>query len=122
MGQSKQRSSASASGGHTRGKSHQNVSSASVDGGQSTRGKDDSVSSSSSSFPPNLVTGGMLSSKLMLTFHLVLAVICGVLYRNHVFTLKENEVHFSHLSDMEREMSFRTEIGFYYCRCRNGCT
>ena len=57
---------------------------------------------------------GMLSSKLMLTFHVILAVICGVLYRNHIFNLKENEVHFSHLSDMEREMSFRTEMGFYY--------
>ena len=100
--------SASANGVHARQKSSPPHSQ------KDSNGDDDDVGTSSPAQPPNFVLGGMLSSKLMLAFHLLLAIICGVLYRNHVFNLKENEVHFSHLSDMEREMSFRTEMGFYY--------
>ena len=114
MGQTKQRGNGggSNSGGHARQRTN-NASVRSSNGVHQNQ-QHNSINASSSLPPANFAMAGMLSSKLMLTFHVILAVICGVLYRNHIFNLKENEVHFSHLSDMEREMSFRTEMGFYY--------
>ncbi|XP_041366961.1 probable C-mannosyltransferase DPY19L1 [Gigantopelta aegis] len=45
---------------------------------------------------------------------LVIAVIVAVAHRNHIANLFESDRHFSHLSTLERELGFRTEMGLYY--------
>ncbi|KAM3724759.1 C-mannosyltransferase dpy-19 [Dirofilaria immitis] len=41
-------------------------------------------------------------------------LILAVLNYSHIATLFENDRHFSHLADFEREMAYRTEMGLYY--------
>ncbi|CAH8430389.1 unnamed protein product [Schistosoma turkestanicum] len=51
------------------------------------------------------------------TFHIILfllATTVGYLHWYHVSSLHENDLFFSHLSNTERELTFRTEMGFYY--------
>ncbi|VDP83075.1 unnamed protein product, partial [Echinostoma caproni] len=43
-----------------------------------------------------------------------IAISCGFLHWMHVAYLHENDLMFSHLSSTERELTFRTEMGFYY--------
>ncbi|KRZ54670.1 putative C-mannosyltransferase DPY19L1, partial [Trichinella nativa] len=44
----------------------------------------------------------------------ILAILCGVIHGKHAADMFERSTHFSHLADFEREMLFRTEMGFYY--------
>ncbi|CAH8825222.1 unnamed protein product [Trichobilharzia szidati] len=54
-------------------------------------------------------------SRLILRFIVFcIAVTACYLHWFHVSNLHENDLFFSHLSNMERELTFRTEMGFYY--------
>jgi len=51
---------------------------------------------------------------LSLITALTLALLVSVYHYKHISSLFENDRFFSHLSTLEREMTFRTEAGFYY--------
>jgi len=45
---------------------------------------------------------------------LIIALAISYFHFYYIYDLFENDKHFSHLSTLERELSFRTEMGLYY--------
>ncbi|KAI8792670.1 C-mannosyltransferase DPY19L1 [Biomphalaria glabrata] len=56
----------------------------------------------------------MISQFMYISLCMVLAGAITISHRTFLATLFENDRHFSHLSTLERELAFRTEMGFYF--------
>ncbi|XP_027519692.1 probable C-mannosyltransferase DPY19L3 isoform X3 [Corapipo altera] len=63
---------------------------------------------------PSDHTGGKLWNILSITVGGVVAISLGLLTSVYVATLHENDLWFSNIKEVEREISFRTECGLYY--------
>ncbi|XP_048173093.1 probable C-mannosyltransferase DPY19L3 isoform X3 [Corvus hawaiiensis] len=59
-------------------------------------------------------TGGKLWNILSITVGGIFAISLGLLTSVYVATLHENDLWFSNIKEVEREISFRTECGLYY--------
>lgn len=54
------------------------------------------------------------SSRNWLIITILIACIIGWVHGVHISTMFEKDRHFSHLSSLERDLTFRTEMGLYY--------
>uniref|UniRef100_A0A8C8R753 Dpy-19 like C-mannosyltransferase 3 n=1 Tax=Pelusios castaneus TaxID=367368 RepID=A0A8C8R753_9SAUR len=63
---------------------------------------------------PSVYTGGKLWKRLSLPVGGTVAIFLGLLTSVYVATLHENDLWFSNIKEVEREISFRTECGLYY--------
>ncbi|XP_017684299.1 PREDICTED: probable C-mannosyltransferase DPY19L3 isoform X3 [Lepidothrix coronata] len=63
---------------------------------------------------PSDHTGGKLWNILSVTVGGIVAMSLGLLTSVYVATLHENDLWFSNIKEVEREISFRTECGLYY--------
>ncbi|KAJ7311914.1 hypothetical protein JRQ81_006233 [Phrynocephalus forsythii] len=61
-----------------------------------------------------IITGEKLWKKLALIVGGIVGISLGILTSVYVATLHENDLWFSNIKDVEREISFRTECGLYY--------
>uniref|UniRef100_A0A8C3GKH3 Dpy-19 like C-mannosyltransferase 3 n=1 Tax=Cairina moschata TaxID=8855 RepID=A0A8C3GKH3_CAIMO len=87
-------------------------------GGRVTEGSEDQSSEEKNVKSDGKVlsdhTGGKLWNILSLTLGGIVAIGLGLLTSFYVATLHENDLWFSNIKEVEREISFRTECGLYY--------
>ncbi|KAG6940613.1 dpy-19 like 3, partial [Chelydra serpentina] len=80
-----------------------------------TEGAEDHLSQEKNVKPDGKVrSGGKLWKRLSLTVGGTVAISLGLLTSVYVATLHENDLWFSNIKEVEREISFRTECGLYY--------
>ncbi|XP_044283651.1 probable C-mannosyltransferase DPY19L3 isoform X1 [Varanus komodoensis] len=65
-------------------------------------------------FNGKIFTGGKLWKKVSLIVGGIVGISLGILTSVYVATLHENDLWFSNIKEVEREISFRTECGLYY--------
>ncbi|XP_030367716.1 probable C-mannosyltransferase DPY19L3 isoform X3 [Strigops habroptila] len=86
--------------------------------GKGTEGAEDQPSEEKSVKPDGKIlsdhTGGKLWNILSITVGGIVAISLGLLTSVYVATLHENDLWFSNIKEVEREISFRTECGLYY--------
>ncbi|KAM8983030.1 protein C-mannosyl-transferase DPY19L3 isoform 3-T4 [Ara ararauna] len=86
--------------------------------GKGTEGAEEQPSEEKSVKPDGKIlpdrTGGKLWNILSVTVGGIVAISLGLLTSVYVATLHENDLWFSNIKEVEREISFRTECGLYY--------
>uniref|UniRef100_A0A663DRK7 Dpy-19 like C-mannosyltransferase 3 n=1 Tax=Aquila chrysaetos chrysaetos TaxID=223781 RepID=A0A663DRK7_AQUCH len=86
--------------------------------GKGTEADDDQPSEEKNLKPDGKIltghTGGKLWNILSITVGGIVAISLGLLTSVYVATLHENDLWFSNIKEVEREISFRTECGLYY--------